>query len=145
MLHPGLQEAQQTFNHLQISSADDLCITRPRPHALTGKFNPGSPIYHVLREHGNAMHGLTPANHCDASARKDHLATHARPMFKRSSLCRSPGKAEVRPALLSRPQVSSWIERELQALLLDSDVSIVVQHILGSLRAAFPASVNCKR
>ena len=40
---------------------------------------------------------------------------------------------------LSRPEVSSWLERELQALLLDGDVSIVVQHILGSLRAAFQA------
>lgn len=58
--------------------------------------------------------------------------------------CRPPTKAAASLALLTRPQVSAWIERELQALLLDGDVSIIVQHILGSLQGAFlPPGKRC--
>lgn len=47
-------------------------------------------------------------------------------------------KAEVSAAALHRPQVEQWVDRELQGLLLDSDVSVVAQHIQGSISAAFP-------
>ena len=51
-------------------------------------------------------------------------------------------KAEVSAAALNRPQVKQWVERELQALLLDSDVSVVAQHIQGSLSTAFPQATQ---
>ncbi len=142
MLHQSLGEAYQTISHLQISSAGDPCITHPCPQVVTGKLNPRFLVAHMLRGHGNAMHDSTPAEYCYTSACKHRFAKHARHPVERSVTCRSPGKAEIRLTLLSRPEVSSWIDRELQALLLDGDVSVVSQHILGSLRVAFPASAK---
>ena len=55
---------------------------------------------------------------------------------------RRPLKAEVSAAALHRPQVKQWVDRELQALLLDSDVSVVAQHIQGSISAAFPQATQ---
>ena len=57
---------------------------------------------------------------------------------KACSEWRRPLKAEVSAAALQRPQVAQWVARELQALLLDSDVSLVAQHVQGSISAAFP-------
>ena len=51
---------------------------------------------------------------------------------------RPSSKAEVSAVALHQPRVEQWVDRELRALLLDSDVSIVAQHIQGSLSAAFP-------
>ena len=39
-------------------------------------------------------------------------------------------------ALAARPAVAAWLERELQALLLQGDVALVAQHVLAALRAA---------
>lgn len=39
------------------------------------------------------------------------------------------------PALVERPGVAAWLERELQALLLDDDVALVASHLLGTVRA----------
>ena len=39
----------------------------------------------------------------------------------------------VTQAQLDRPLVSQWLQRELQAILLQDDVVIIAQHILGSL------------
>ena len=55
---------------------------------------------------------------------------------------RRPLKAEVSAAALHRPQVKQWLDRELQALLLDSDVSVVAQHIQGSISAALPQATQ---
>ena len=38
-------------------------------------------------------------------------------------------------ALAARPAVAAWLERELQALLLQGDVALVAQHVLAALRA----------
>ena len=46
------------------------------------------------------------------------------------------------PSNVPAAAVNRVIERELQALPLDGDVSVFGQHILDSLRAAYPASVN---
>ena len=68
------------------------------------------------------------------------MAVLAFALWMRGALCRQPDTSEVSLTALHRPQVAAWIERELQALLLDSDVSIVAQHTLGTVSAAFPAS-----
>ena len=43
--------------------------------------------------------------------------------------------AALPPALVQRPGVAAWLERELLALLLDDDVALVASHLLGTVRA----------
>jgi hypothetical protein len=40
----------------------------------------------------------------------------------------------INQASLGRPAVAQWLTRELQALLLQEDVELLVQHILGNLK-----------
>ena len=59
-------------------------------------------------------------------------------------LCREdalPGSSEqaLSPALVERPAVGEWLEREVQALLLEEDVALVSSHLLGTVRALAPA------
>jgi hypothetical protein len=66
-----------------------------------------------------------------------------------TSAVRGPGTLAIPPGLpaslahqrltmqrVSRPEVLAWIERELQALMLQSDVALVAQHVLGTLKYA---------
>ena len=46
------------------------------------------------------------------------------------------------PALVERPAVGGWLEREVQALLLEEDVSLVSAHLLGTVRALTRAPVR---
>ncbi|KAK9800310.1 hypothetical protein WJX73_010938 [Symbiochloris irregularis] len=46
-----------------------------------------------------------------------------------------PGKSSTLTALLKRTSVKPWLARELQALLLQEDVDLISQHILGSMLA----------
>jgi hypothetical protein len=41
---------------------------------------------------------------------------------------------------LDRPAVAQWLQRELQALLLQEDVNLLSQHILGNLKHGIEAS-----
>jgi hypothetical protein len=41
-------------------------------------------------------------------------------------------------ALVHRPVVEDWVARELQALLLEEDVGLIKQHILGTVRGLSP-------
>jgi hypothetical protein len=43
-------------------------------------------------------------------------------------------------AALCRPAVAHWLRRELQALLLQEDVDLLAQHILGNLKHGIEAS-----
>lgn len=43
-------------------------------------------------------------------------------------------------AALCRPAVALWLNRELQALLLQEDVDLLAQHILGNLKHGIEAS-----
>lgn len=40
---------------------------------------------------------------------------------------------------LQRPTTATWLQRELQALLLEEDVDLIVQHVLGTLVHAMGA------
>ncbi|BDA49350.1 hypothetical protein COCOBI_13-4620 [Coccomyxa sp. Obi] len=52
---------------------------------------------------------------------------------------------QLRPSLVERPAVSAWLRRELQALLMEEDVDLVAQHVLGTVRTlSSPASSNLK-
>lgn len=42
-------------------------------------------------------------------------------------------------AMLDRPSVVQWLSRELQAILLQDDVDLIAQHILGSIKHAVDA------
>lgn len=44
--------------------------------------------------------------------------------------------AAITPVLAARPEVATWVERELQALMQQADVSLVAHHLAGTLRAA---------
>lgn len=46
------------------------------------------------------------------------------------------GARQPLAALAARPAVAAWLERELQALLLQGNVALVTQHVLAALRAA---------
>src|SRR5689334_18593128 len=39
------------------------------------------------------------------------------------------------PARSQRPDLQTWLHRELQALLLEADVLIIAQHILGTMQS----------
>ncbi|GAB4815207.1 hypothetical protein N2152v2_002253 [Parachlorella kessleri] len=59
---------------------------------------------------------------------------------------RALGEQRLAPRLASRPDATRWVERELQALMWQDDVSLVAQHVLGTLRsAAQPSSASMRR
>lgn len=47
-----------------------------------------------------------------------------------------PWARRVSPALAARSDVARWVTRELQAILLQDDVDLLGQHLLGTLRGA---------
>ncbi|RMZ56202.1 hypothetical protein APUTEX25_002392, partial [Auxenochlorella protothecoides] len=47
-----------------------------------------------------------------------------------------PWARRVSPALAARSDVARWVTRELQAILLQGDVDLLGQHLLGTLRGA---------
>jgi hypothetical protein len=48
-------------------------------------------------------------------------------------------------ARINREDVLPWLTRELQAIILQTDVSIVAAHILGSLKHALKMMINNDR
>ncbi|CAL8464231.1 g3766 [Coccomyxa elongata] len=53
--------------------------------------------------------------------------------------------SQLRPSLVERPAVSAWLRREVQALLMEEDVELVAQHVLGTVRSlSSPAATNLR-
>lgn len=71
--------------------------------------------------------------HDTIQQQNDTLVTHAEAMH---STLRQP-TAFITMALLDRSAIFPWLQRELQAVLLQRDVDLIAHHIVGSLRNAF--------
>ncbi|KAK9811556.1 hypothetical protein WJX72_005822 [[Myrmecia] bisecta] len=49
------------------------------------------------------------------------------------------------PSRLHKPELQKWVQRELQALLLEADVDLVVQHVLGTMQALAAPQPNHRK